>query len=102
MNRTIPLRIVAVTAALVAFAALVAVLLQGRPGHAAHLAASAVQRSCPSSRVTRTRVGPPTLAVVGASFSAGVGAGTPTRAWPAALGRLLRWRVTVSADSGAG
>jgi acyl-CoA thioesterase-1 len=44
----------------------------------------------------------PTLAVVGASFSAGVGAGAPERAWPADLGRLLHWRVVVSADPGAG
>ena len=44
----------------------------------------------------------PTVAVVGASFSAGVGAGSPQRAWPADLGRLLHWRVVVSADPGAG
>jgi lysophospholipase L1-like esterase len=44
----------------------------------------------------------PTLAVVGASFAAGTGAGSPGHAWPADLGRLLHWRVVVSADSGAG
>jgi lysophospholipase L1-like esterase len=44
----------------------------------------------------------PVLAVVGASFSAGVGAGRPDRAWPADLGRLLHLRVAVSADPGAG
>ena len=44
----------------------------------------------------------PTVAVVGASFAAGVGAGSPQRAWPADLGRLLHWRVVVSADPGAG
>jgi lysophospholipase L1-like esterase len=45
---------------------------------------------------------PPLLAVVGASFSAGVGAAGPEQAWPADLGRTLRWRVAVSAESGAG
>lgn len=44
----------------------------------------------------------PTLAVVGASFAAGIGAGSPEHAWPADLGRLLNWRVVVSADPGAG
>jgi lysophospholipase L1-like esterase len=42
------------------------------------------------------------LAVVGASFSAGVGAGNRHDAWPQDLGRLLGWRVAVSADPGAG
>ena len=44
----------------------------------------------------------PTLAVVGASFSAGEGAGSAQHAWPADLGRLIGWRVVVSADPGAG
>ena len=44
----------------------------------------------------------PTVAVVGASFAAGIGAGNPNRAWPADLGRLINWRVVVSADPGAG
>ncbi|HEX3780163.1 MAG TPA: SGNH/GDSL hydrolase family protein [Pseudonocardiaceae bacterium] len=44
----------------------------------------------------------PTLAVVGASFAAGVGAGSAQHAWPADLGRMIGWRVVVSADSGAG
>ncbi|MCW2639404.1 MAG: hypothetical protein JWP76_1710 [Dactylosporangium sp.] len=44
----------------------------------------------------------PVLAVVGASVAAGVGASRPSAAWPAALGRMLNWRVEVSADPGAG
>jgi lysophospholipase L1-like esterase len=44
----------------------------------------------------------PTLAVVGASFSAGVGAGSVQQSWPADLGRLIGWQVVVSADPGAG
>src|ERR1700761_2047895 len=44
----------------------------------------------------------PLLAVVGASFSTGVGAGNRHHAWPEDLGRLLGWRVAVEADPGAG
>jgi lysophospholipase L1-like esterase len=44
----------------------------------------------------------PLLAVIGASFSAGVGAGSPGNAWPEVVARSLGWRLAVSADSGAG
>lgn len=44
----------------------------------------------------------PLLAVVGASFSAGVGATSPRLAWPEDLARLLRWHLVLSADPGAG
>lgn len=40
--------------------------------------------------------------MTGASFSAGVGAGRPSLAWPADLARLEHWRLAVSADPGAG
>jgi lysophospholipase L1-like esterase len=42
------------------------------------------------------------LAVVGASFSAGVGAGRPDHAWPEDLARIMHWRLALSADPGAG
>lgn len=48
------------------------------------------------------RSSPPLIAVVGASFSAGVGAGNRQDAWPQDLARILHWRVVVSADRGAG
>jgi acyl-CoA thioesterase-1 len=44
----------------------------------------------------------PVLAVVGASFAAGVGAAGPHGGWPYLLGRAEGWRVVVSADPGAG
>ena len=44
----------------------------------------------------------PLLAVVGASFAAGVGAGQPDHAWPQDLARLMHWRLAVRADPGAG
>ncbi len=44
----------------------------------------------------------PLMAVVGASFSVGVGAGSHRLAWPEDLARLLNWRLVVAADPGAG
>jgi lysophospholipase L1-like esterase len=44
----------------------------------------------------------PLLAVIGASFSAGVGARSHRDAWPEDLRRLLGWRIDVAADPGAG
>jgi len=55
------------------------------------------------SRIGHTGSYPrPLLAVIGASFSAGVGAGRPGLAWPADLARIEHWRLAVSADPGAG
>ena len=51
---------------------------------------------------SRTSAVSPVVAVVGASFSAGVGTRNPDQAWPADLGRLLHVRVAVSAVPGAG
>jgi acyl-CoA thioesterase-1 len=70
----------------------------------------AASARCPSTTARRravaatTRAGNlhPILAVVGASFSAGVGAQASAKAWPADLGRMLHMRVEVSADPGAG
>lgn len=42
------------------------------------------------------------IAVIGASFAAGVGARGRQYAWPARLGRILHRRVVVVADPGAG
>lgn len=44
----------------------------------------------------------PLLAVIGASFSAAVGADSRGNAWPEVLARTLGWRLAVSADPGAG
>jgi acyl-CoA thioesterase I len=42
------------------------------------------------------------LAVVGASFTAGVGPGSAARSWAVLLARLLRWDAVVDGVSGAG
>lgn len=44
----------------------------------------------------------PVLAVLGASFAAGTGAGSPRQAWPEVLADTIGWRVVVSANPGAG
>jgi lysophospholipase L1-like esterase len=69
-----------------------------RPAPAVSAVAAARKVRCSPS----TTPVQPVLAVVGASFSAGVGAGRPAQAWPADLGRILHLKVAVSAVSGAG
>lgn len=62
----------------------------------AHAVAAAAPLPTPPGRPR------PLLAVVGASFSAAVGADSPGNAWPEVLARTLGWRLVVSADPGAG
>jgi lysophospholipase L1-like esterase len=50
----------------------------------------------------RARADDPLVVVVGASFTAGVGAGEPIHAWPYLLGHLLGWRVVAKGVPGAG
>jgi lysophospholipase L1-like esterase len=50
----------------------------------------------------RARRGVPTLAVVGASFTAGVGPDDPGRSWAVQLARLLHWDAAVEGVPGAG
>jgi len=53
---------------------------------------------------TRSRDGQdvPVLAIVGASFTAGVGPGNPDQSWAVLLARRLRWDAVVFGDPGAG
>jgi lysophospholipase L1-like esterase len=44
----------------------------------------------------------PAVAIVGASFTAGVGPGNPGRSWAVLLAHLLRWNAVVYGDPGAG
>ncbi len=44
----------------------------------------------------------PVLAIVGASFTAGVGSGNPDRSWAADLAGLLHWDAVIYGDPGAG
>jgi acyl-CoA thioesterase-1 len=79
-------------AALAALTALVLVTVAGPVG----AAESASPCTSPGTPVR------PVIAVIGASFSAGVGAPGQAAAYPADLGRMLRMRVVVSAVPGAG
>jgi lysophospholipase L1-like esterase len=98
--RTAPGRLIgAITVVALATTGILFVL--ARQGHARPTATAAASAPCAVPGPHQS-AGPPVLAVVGASFSAGVGAGTPSQAWPAELGRILRWPVHVSADPGAG
>jgi acyl-CoA thioesterase I len=65
-----------------------------------HLTTSGATTSGPAGSPAPARR--PLLAVVGASFSAGVGAGHPDQAWPEDLARIMHWRLALSADPGAG
>jgi acyl-CoA thioesterase-1 len=53
---------------------------------------------------TRSRDGQdvPALAIVGASFTAGVGPGNPDKSWAFLLARGLHWNAVVFGDPGAG
>ena len=53
---------------------------------------------------TRSRDGQdvPALAIVGASFTAGVGPGNPDKSWAFLLARRLHWNAVVFGDPGAG
>jgi lysophospholipase L1-like esterase len=53
-------------------------------------------------RIERAHDGVPTMAVVGASYTAGVGPGSPALSWAADLARNLRWDAVIYGVSGAG
>ena len=44
----------------------------------------------------------PALAIIGASFTAGVGSGNPGKSWAADLAGLLHWNAVLYGDPGAG
>jgi lysophospholipase L1-like esterase len=46
--------------------------------------------------------GGPAVVIVGASFTAGVGSGSPGKSWAVALARLLHWDAVIYGDPGAG
>jgi lysophospholipase L1-like esterase len=53
-------------------------------------------------RLERTARGIPAMAIVGASYTAGVGPSNPALSWAVGLARLLRWNAVVYGVSGAG
>jgi acyl-CoA thioesterase-1 len=57
---------------------------------------------CPSEPTPSKRTGRPLMVVVGASFTAGVGASSPAASWAYLLAGYLGWRADVKAVPGAG
>jgi lysophospholipase L1-like esterase len=53
-------------------------------------------------RLERARRAAPTMAIVGASYTAGVGPGSPALSWAVQLARMLRWNAVIDGVSGAG
>jgi lysophospholipase L1-like esterase len=53
-------------------------------------------------RLERDRHGAPTVAIVGASYTAGVGPGVPSLSWAADLARMMRWNAVIYGVPGAG
>ena len=77
-------------------------LVQDRPGpHAALLVAADTLRSC-ETRIEATARRAPVAAIVGASFTAGVGPDNPVQSWAVQLAQELRWNAVVYGVSGAG
>jgi len=77
-------------------------LAQPQPGPGSSLPASANPlRSC-ETRIEQTTHRAPTAAIVGASYTAGVGPDNPEQSWAVQLTRELHWNAVVYGVSGAG
>ena len=76
------------------------VQVQAGPGSSL-LAADSPLRSC-EARIEGTTRQAPTAAIVGASYTAGVGPGNPEQSWAVRLARELHWNAVVYGVSGAG
>ena len=77
----------------------------GHPrGHVASEPVAACEQKLERGQRQNSHDGPgvPALAIVGASFTAGVGPGNPGKSWAVVLARLLRWDAVVYGDPGAG
>ncbi len=55
-----------------------------------------------AARIVRPPRQLPTVAIVGASYTAGTGPGDPLLSWAAVLARLLHWNAVIDGVSGAG
>src|SRR5260370_19404827 len=81
--------------------------LEGEPGRPRGPVASAPVAGCErklerARRQRHDRQGVPALAIAGASFTAGVGLGSPGKSWAAVLARRLHWDAVIYGDPGAG
>jgi lysophospholipase L1-like esterase len=77
-------------------------LVQDRPGpDSTLLAAADTLRSC-ETRIEATARQAPVAAIVGASYTAGVGPDNPVQSWAVRLAQELRWNAVVYGVSGVG
>ena len=77
-------------------------LVQDRPGpDSTLLAAADTLRSC-ETHIEATARRAPVAAIVGASFTAGVGPDNPVQSWAVRLAQELRWNAVVYGVPGAG
>lgn len=74
----------------------------GRSAAGREVPDSAGLASCEAKIESGAGGGRPRLAIVGASFTAGVGPGNPLQSWAVLLARQLRWDAVVYGDPGAG
>jgi lysophospholipase L1-like esterase len=83
------------------------VLIQRQPwgpeqgGKARVLAAATPLAAC-EARIMREPGRLPTIAIVGASYTAGTGPGNPLQSWAVVLARLLHWNAVIDGVPGAG
>jgi lysophospholipase L1-like esterase len=77
-------------------------LVQDRPGQDSTLLATAdTLRSC-ETHIEATAHRAPVAAIVGASYTAGVGPGNPMQSWAVRLAQELHWNAVVYGAPGAG
>jgi lysophospholipase L1-like esterase len=72
------------------------------PVHSARVVASRDGLAGCEQRLERAPHRVPTLAIVGASYTAGVGPGSPALSWAVQLARTLRWNAVIDGVPGAG
>ncbi len=74
----------------------------GESGHSRESLAACEQKLEHDQSQPHDGPGVPALSVVGASFTAGVGAGNPGKSWAVVLARRLHWDAVIYGDPGAG
>ena len=77
---------------------------QAEPGQSAspsRLSVAAPLAAC-EARIARERRRAPTVAIVGASYTAGTGPGNPALSWAVDVARLLHWNAVIYGVPGAG
>ena len=72
------------------------------PDQATRELAAATPLAACEARISRVPRRLPTVAIVGASFTAGTGPGNPLLSWAVVLARLLHWNAVIDGVPGAG